>query len=282
MRLTSYNRVLIALSNGELALKDNLQHKRRFLTLISSVSNRVENFLNRTLELKSYTEFRDSLPNTVEYFLQGVPITSITSVHEDNTGLFSGSETAETDFYIGKEFTSIVLDSPVVPAKKGLRFIYTGGLAVSGVQSTYVLSSEGSPALVKDNFVIGGDSLTQGKVVSKTGTTIVIEVLYGVFEVGEIIQGHTSEGTNDIISGATATLDSVTTLSLAESFPDIVEATELEIRYMDDHKSDFENVATSKAGTSRGSLLNRDSDRAEYDLLPEVRSLLTPHRNITL
>lgn len=280
MRLTSYNRVLLALSSGETSLEDNLEHKRRFLTLIPSVSNRVENFLNRNLELKSYTEFKDSLPETKQYFILGIPITTITSIHQDSTGLYNGSETAEGDFYINKNSDGFVLDSPVTPEKSGLRIIYTGGLAVHGVNSTYVLTSENTTALVAGNFVIGNDSLTQGKVFSKSGATIVIEVLYGVFDLGEKILGYTSEGDTSPITDADAILDSVTSLSMAESFPDIVTATELEIRYMDDHRSDFENISSQKSGTQRNPLLNADSGRSEYDLVPEVRSLLQPYRNL--
>jgi len=282
MRLTSYNRILLALGDGENALTDTVGHRRRFLSTIHSISNRVEQFLNRNLELKSYTEFRDALPLTVEYFLQSQPVTTVASVHQDSTGLYDGSEVAETLFYINKDSDGVVLDSPVTPAKRGLRFIYTGGLAVHGTHSTYKLVGTPSTLFVVGKYVRGKDSLAVGLVVSNVTDVLVIEVLYGVYEIGEVVEGFDDESGGTAISGMTETLLSATTLSLAESFPDIVHATELEIRFMDDHRSDFENIGSSKSGTTRVNIMQNEKFKRDYDLLPEVRSLLEAYRNITI
>lgn len=268
---------MIALSNGDQTLSDKIKHKRRFNTLIPSVSLRIQNFLDRKLDLTTYTEYFDTFADQLEYFVEGTPISSITTVKSDSTGEFTGNETSESDFYIGKKSFSVVLDTPVRPAKRGLQIVYIGGLTTNGVQSQYVLSTEGSEALVAGAYVEGQTSGAVAYVVTKAGTAITLEILYGIFIVGETIQGKLTEDGADT-SNQTAVLASSTVLSLAEVYPDIITAAEYEMRYMDDHRSNFENSSSSKDGTFRRDVLNKNNDKREYDLLPEVRSMLEPYR----
>jgi hypothetical protein len=68
----------------------------------------------------------------------------------------------------------------------------------------------------------------------------------------------------------------VTLRCLAEAYPDIVTACELELRYIHDHRNDFENQSTLKGQTSR-----RDMS-VDYNLVPEVRSMIDKYRNFIL
>jgi hypothetical protein len=270
MILTSLNRVLINLSEGEPYLSTDYERRRRFIKRIASVSSDIEDHLNRNIELKSYTEFFDTLDLSLEYSLKAFPISALTSVYSDITGLYDGGESLESDYIIGKNNDTVCLASSISQARKGLRVIYTGGLATHAVRSTFTLSSEGASPFTAGMFVTGGSSNAMGIVVSKASTTMVIEVLYGIFEVGEIVSGKTTE-TGAVTSGVTAVLSARTVTSLAESYPNIVEATEMEIRYRDDHRSDYENLSTDKGSTTRKDLTKN------YDLLPEVRKILQPY-----
>jgi len=61
---------------------------------------------------------------------------------------------------------------------------------------------------------------------------LVIEVLYGLYDIGEVVEAYNDEEGGAVLSGQTETLLSATSLSMAESFPDIVQAMELELRYI--------------------------------------------------
>lgn len=273
MLLTSYRRILFALGGKDI-LTNNFQNKRNFANWIPAISARIENFINRFTELTSHTEYFDSLENSFEYFVKGYPITALTSVKSDSTGEFNGSESSESNYFIGKNQNSVGLAVSLVPAIRGLQIIYTGGLAAHGTQSTFELTNEGSTPFVADKYVEGQDSLAMGYVISKSSSTIVIEVLYGIFQVGEQIKGKSAWDSPTFETDMEADIDSVTTRCLAETYPDIVRACELEIRYMNDHKSDFENTNTAKGTTTR-----KDMEK-DYGLLPEVRSLLQDYVNI--
>ena len=239
------------------------------------MSARIQTYLNRNLELTSHTEYFDTFPERLEYWVRAFPISSITSVHSDSTGLYDGSETAESDYYAGQDSISVVLDVGVTKALRGLRIIYTGGLATHGTQSQFTTENDGSTAITVGEYVEGQTSFAQGYVIARGSGTITIEVLAGIFEVGETIQAKaTVDGA--LIANATTDIASATVRCLAELYPDIVQATELELRYMDDHRSDYENQSTDKGATSRKDLTKN------YNLLPETRSILEPYKSITL
>lgn len=273
MDLTSYRRVLFALGSND-PLTDDFKSRRIFSNWVPAISAKVETFLDRKIELTTHIEYANSIERALEYFIDAYPIQSITSVYSDMLGLYNGNEVAESNYYIGETGNSIVLDTSIKSAHKGLKFTYIGGLAVHGVNSTFVIENEGATAFAANNYVEGQTSQAMGYVISKAGTTIVIEVLYGVFQVGEQIKGKTTWDNANFITNMEADIASVTSRSLAEAYPNITRACELEIRYMNDHKSDFENAGTTKAGTNR-----RDMTK-DYDLVPEVRSLLEPYARI--
>lgn len=267
MDLTSFRRITYLYSDSGGKLDEVPKISRRFIPFITAISVTIENHLCRKLESKSRTEYFDTLPGQVEYFTKAHPITTLTSMKSDSTGLYSGSETTESNTYIGKNLNSAVLDYPVTPAVKGLQVVYTGGLASHGTQSQFTLSTEAGTAIAAGHYVVGSTSGATGYVISKALTAITIEVLYGKFIVSETITPRTTED-GDAISGASAVLASRDVESLAESYPDIVAAAEIQLMYMERHKTDLENQSTLKQQT------NRIDFTSEHNLLPEVRNML--------
>lgn len=264
MLLTSLRRIRLSLG-----LTDKTENNRRLTRWIASISNRIESFLNRELQLMERTEYFDTLTLQTTYYPKAYPITEIESIYSDSEGLYT-SPSEENDWYTGRHADSVVLDSPVVEAKKGLRVIYTGGIAEHATRSTYTMAS----ALTTGKYVLGLNTSAFGYVFTG-GTTAIVEVLYGIFDAGESLQQY--DDTELVTtSGAPIVLTTKTKESLAEVNPDIVEAVELEIRYMDDHRSDYENSSTIKNAT------HRTSFETEYDLLPQTRSLIQKYQNVVL
>jgi hypothetical protein len=107
---------------------------------------------------------------------------------------------------------------------------------------------------------------------------LTIENLYGIFVAGESLTGYSDENLTSA-SGASATLNTVSRQSLAESYPDIVRAAEMQVYYNWRHKSDFELMSTSRDGTNR----RIDSD-AGYGspFIPEVMRILNKYKRPVL
>lgn len=275
MNITSWTRLRYMMADSDGPLEDSYANKRKYIPLISGISNSIEQHLNRDLQISSRTQYFDVVISQREFFPRAYPITTLTSVYSDSRGLYDGNEILEINPHIGKNDESIVLDTAVTPGLKALQIIYTGGLASHGTQSQFTLSNEGDTALVADNFVEGQSSGAMGIVISKVSTAITIEMLYGVYEVGETVQGKDTED-GDSITDATAVLSSRDVTSLAEGYPDIVEACEIELAYMQRHRFDLENQSTLEGQTSR-----RDFTK-DYNLLPEVRGMLEKYIHFPL
>lgn len=277
MLLSSYERLRRYISSGT-PLTNNTENKRQLTMWLTAVSRRIEQYLDRELQIQSRTKYYDSIYNRTVYPMSAVPVTAITSVYYDSTGEFTGSETELTDNYIGQDGRSIVLDYPQSPVPRSLRFIYTGGLAYHGVNSTFVITGE-SGTWTADKFAVGQTSGARGIYKSQetvaSVTTYTIENLWGIFEAGEVIQEWDSEDAKGSSDGE-ATISSITTQSLAEAYGDIVTATEAEIRYMWKHKMDFENESTLQNQTTR-----RKFDRQNlYQLQLEAMSLLASYKRV--
>lgn len=274
MLVTSYDRVRHVLGD-EAVLKDSFQNRVRFQSLVTSTSKRVLTYLDRDLDIGEVTEFFDVKPNNLEFFVKRFPIESITSIKSDSTGEFSGSEVSEIDFFTGKDFCSAVLSNSVSPALRGLEVVYKGGLSDDAVESIFTVTSP--DVGLKDKYVIGDKSGAVGQVssVDDTGGTVTILCLGGIFDDSEdfLVYNAFNIEDPDVGSNFSGTRD---TTSLVEVCPDIVIATEMQIRYLDDHFHNIENSGSEKGKTTRGELVD------DYDFLPEVRSILDHHRRILL
>jgi hypothetical protein len=132
-------------------------------------------------------------------------------------------------------------------AKNGFMATYDGGLANSAALSVYNVTFSGLWVLGK--FIYGVNSNAVGIVNAFDASTLTIEVLYGRFQVGETVQQwDTEDGAGS--STQTAVLTTAQALSLAEAYPEIVRATEMQLRFMMKNKDRFEQERIDKDGTT--------------------------------
>lgn len=244
-----------------------------------SVSDQIEKYLNRSLLIEARTEYYDAKYQKDEFFIKGAPVTTLTSVYIDSSGLWDGSESELSNPYIGADSRSIVLANMLNwTARKGIRIIYTGGMAYHPVNSIFVVTNSNTPTV--GNYMKGGTSGAIGIVSAWDNSTkkLTIENYYGKFEVGETLTEYTDEGETETTPAVTATLDSVDRWSLAEAYPPIASAAEMQCRYYWVHSTDFENTGSMKDGTTT----RQRQDRRVLPLLPEVMNLLAPYRRMIL
>jgi hypothetical protein len=267
MLLTSPRRVRSYLGGEGDALTMASKTNRQIIQWLPAISSLIETHMSRCVLLQSYTEYLDVLYHKLEYWLKAIPISSITSVYSDSRGLWAGGEVQEVDWFTGQDDRSVILQRNLSWTwKKGLRVIYTGGLALHAVNSVYVTSGEtGTPTA--GQVVRGGTSGAVGYVIAYTSHSLTVEVYYGMFIAGETLSFYADETYSSVIS--TAVYASATSLSLAETHPRIVLACEMQMRYAIKHMADFENSSTSKDGTTQ-----RVHDPARSILLPEVADIL--------
>lgn len=276
MLLTSYYRTRNYLrdESGNL-LTDNVANQNLLLDWITAVSPRIEQYVRRGIELTSRTEYFDVDYKQMIYFPYSYPISSISSIKTDSTGLFNGDEStldSDDEYFIGTDSGSIdLVYTQNFVRNRGMQVVYTAGLAEDPTKSYF--AGDGS-SLSAGNYVKGGSSLAMGKVVSGDASEICIDNYWGIFQAGDTLTEYTDEELTTA-SGSTGNITSVTTASLAESYPAITRAAEVEIRYLWKHKHDLENVTSTPDGQSQ-----RRND-ASYDLQPETRSYLEPYRRMS-
>jgi hypothetical protein len=279
MLLSSARRIRLYTAGFQASpLTDNTQNNRLIYAWLSSTSDQIERYLNRRIESTSRTEYFDLSLSSREFFPKAYPITTLTSVYEDSQGLYSGSESEITDCYIGADSRSVVLPYIIDwNAPKGLRIIYTGGLAEHPVNSEFTMTSaSGTPAT--GNYAIGATSGARGIYVSWSDPTLTIENYYGIFQSGEVINLYDNEdGTGS--ATFTGTVSAISKQSLAEAYPAITQACETQVEHYFRHATDFENAGTNKDGTT---LRRRTSLHQGLPLLQEVVAMLNPYRRIAI
>jgi hypothetical protein len=291
MKLTSLNRVKNALG------KTSAHEDGVFLRLIATASTQIGQHLRRlnSLQLTSRTEYFDPHLGQRVFRPKAYPIASVTSIHCDNSGKYSGSETLvpSTDYIVSGDSRAIHFtadgaynDSLLIPpwasvAPKSVRIIYTGGLAADAVSSTW---SKSASTFTAGRFIQGATSMAVGRIASTSSLSITYESIYGVFEAGETITEYATLN-NALQSGGvegaaptpvTATLGAASSLSLAETYPDLVQACEMHVRYLYRNQDNFENIIVSKDGENRAS---RADLKNVYGFLPEIVALLDTYQN---
>lgn len=283
MLLSSYERARRVLAaDGQDPLTDNAKNKRQILEWLPVVSAKVEKYCNRCFHSESRTEYFDVDYGKTEFYVAAPPITTLTSVYTDSSGLWEGAEGAEDDYYISAQSAAVNLDWPKTwMARKGLRIIYTGGMGTNAVQSVYATTGA-SGSFTIGRQVQGGTSGALGIIRAWASPALTVEVIYGIFEAAETLTEYTGtvdSATGGTSSAVTATLSSKTTTSMAEAYPDIVRAVELEMRFMFKHRLDFENIGTNQDGTT----LRRDNATGQrIPLTPEACDLLNPYRMLVI
>lgn len=280
MLLSSYDRMRRYIGTDIQAKTDSRGLRQTLTNWITAVSNQVENYLNRSLESTSYTEYFDTLKSHwIQYYVKAHPITTLTDVYIDGDGKFDGGESEIEDCITGINSRCVVLPySPPVLGYKTLRIRYTGGLATHGTQSVLTCSITGSWTV--EYFALGGTSGAVGIVKATTATTITIEVLYGIFNSTETITEYSDEDITTA-TGNSAVVSSIQQ-ALVELYPDIVRAAEAQVRYYWKHKDDFELSGTNKDGTNIRNTLRRATSTRIQPLTDEVISLLQPYKRIAI
>lgn len=278
MLLSSYQRLRrYCAGQGGDPLTDSTVNKRDLLMWLPAVSNQIEDYLNRSLETASYTEYFDIQCDSKIFYPKAIPIASITSVYADVQSLWAGGEYALSNYYTTFDSNGIVLETEEqFDARKALRIIYTGGLAAHATRSVYNIGTI-SGTFDVDKFVSGSLSSTIGIIKAVTATTITVEVLYGKFEIGETINEWDTE---DAIgtSAATAVLTSASSLALCEGYPEIVTACEMQLRYLWKNKNTFEDGGVNKDGQSN----RRSPSDGWKELQPEVKGLIDSYKRVSL
>ena len=128
MDLTTATRVQRLLESGGASVG---QHVTLLGDIIPAVSARVEEYLGRSAEAASRTEYFDTEPSLFRVVLEGYPVSSVTSVRYDPLRVYdSSSEIAATEYAVNTARGIISFERVgFVVAARGLKITYTGGMA---------------------------------------------------------------------------------------------------------------------------------------------------------
>ncbi len=277
MLLSSYERAY-----RFLCLENNASSKRLINTYLYAISQNLQAYINNDLELKSRVEYFDILNTEIEFFVQSHPINSITSIKHDIEGLYNGNEDSLSNYYIGSKRRSVVLDFPETAGQKALQVTYVGGVSTQATLSTFAIDTTVGTFIV-DKYVRGAISGSVGIIKAFTSNvSMQVEVLYGVFKVGEVLNMQNDEGGTNIGS-ISCNLTSKTVEALCEIYPEITLACEIQMRYNIKTKDDFEVMQIGKDSIMRRPNQHYLANNGTYnDIQPEVRSLLNKHRRYIL
>ena len=92
MDLTSYQRCL-RYCGGDAVMANNSANRRALTSWIPSVSDTVENWLNRKLQMQiAFVEYFDVRYHTFEFYPTYYPVTNIESAWTDSTGMWIGGQ----------------------------------------------------------------------------------------------------------------------------------------------------------------------------------------------
>lgn len=287
MNLTSVRRfrLAIGINNSE---QDSILSR-----LVSSSSARIEDWLRRSggIELKSRTEYLSPYADQISFSLAAYPITSITSVKIDSTGLYTGNETtlSATDYMISDDGKNLIVypSQSVWPnnnggryvAQKTIQVVYTGGIAADAVQSVW---SKSASTFTVGYYTIGTVSGCVGYTTATSNLSISSEVLAGSPIPGETITEYAdynyslTGGGPQGPTGVTATLGTVTTPSLAEVAPDLVEGAEMHVMYLRRNRDRFEESSVQQGISLKSTATERAKD---FFSITEVRDMLWRHKD---
>lgn len=258
-------------------------NRYKLLSWQASVSNLVESYCHRKFMIESRTDVFDVTSRQASYFPKGVPIVSVASIKADTLGRYDGTSDytlSSSDYRLGADSMSVVLNFPVWPTYGGLQIISTGGLAHHAVRSVFTATP--SAALTNGWYSVNDMGTAVGIVRASTATTVTLENLYGVFDVGDNLAFATSESAlfkSDSHLAPTATITAIEQQSLSESCPDLERAVEIEVRFMAQHQKDFENISSLDGQTHRR---QNSVYQKEYVFQPETLAILGRYRRIIL
>lgn len=285
MLLTSLNRIKAGRGVSK-AAEDVLLGQ-----LIHVASQNVETHLRRegSIQLTSRVKYFSPSLGQRSFALPAYPVSSITSVYTDSTGLYTGDETllASTQYLVSEDGRTLILTAdPAINYNmpgvytKSLKVTYTGGLASTPVISSWTKSAS---SFTVGKYIQGGTSGAIGKITATASGTISYESYSGVFEASETITEYTtytidlSDGGLSAATGVTATLTAVTTQCLAEAYPDLSTTTEFYVDYLFRNRHDSDSVQIiGDGGAQRSSNADLKND---FFATPMIRSLLRRFEN---
>lgn len=287
-KLSNYTGLLLTGSDG-------LSNRRKLVGWQAAISEAIENMCGRWFELKEYTEDfeiqQGGGPNSPsafypigspgylsgrKYYPTAIPLADKPVVKMDPFGLFDGSETAidPSMIYLSADRCSFGFLAPVFPGAT-MRATYTGGIGTKAVRSTFVYS-EGDDDLEADSYVRNDTGTAVGivRVVETVGDDLTVQIdnLYGTFGAGDdLFQADTEADLFGDSPDGVGTITSISNQSIAEAYPALEAAVEIEIRYCAKHQLDFENISSMNDQTQRRSP-GQMTDA--YNLQPEARGKL--------
>lgn len=266
MLLSSLNRLYLSLE-----LTQNITTDIILTNLLHSVSSNILNFLDRDIEMGLKCEYFDSIYKKQEYFVNAYPISSITMVQSDPYGDYNGAEYTYTSnqYRTGINNDSIIIDNLLNSFTKAFKVIYTGGLALHATQSVFGIKSAVGETMTVGSYIKGSKSGSWGKIIAVSSTSIIIEIIAGKFEDEETLTEYSTLG--GTAGSKTVVIDTITSRCLAEDYPDIVHACEMQVRYEYQHRNNFENKEESSQNNGMKTVRR---DKRSGILEPEVEALL--------
>jgi hypothetical protein len=242
MQLTTVERVKMWTPMGS-TQNPSTQFDPLIRSQIAAVSDRIEAFLRRHIDIATYTEdyYVDTLAR--RFALKCAPIYSTTSVPGKQSSIivanaptvyydplrdFSSAVQDSFDYYVRLADGRIEFDFPVnftgYRNPGAFRVVYTGGLAYTLDQLVATTASHTGALLAVGASVTGSLSGATGTILAyTTDTTITVKVLSGVFQVGETF----TSGSSTIAFTALTTVG----VPLCMAYPQIVEACNMQVSW---------------------------------------------------
>ncbi len=183
----------------------------------------------------------------------------------------------DQDYYLSATGNNLqIWFNILIPVARGLKVTYLGGMAWHAVNSTFTVgSATGVENIVAGRYAYGNTSEAIGKVISFDGTTLVLESINGIFMAGETLSFQSAPYAQDI-AATSATILTIDRQSLVEQFPDLNQAMQIELRYMNKHQMNFED--TSAGGAQGSTYRHTEGDYRPYTFQPETLGILNRYR----
>ncbi len=267
--------------------------------LVPSSSARVEDWLRRPdgIELRARTDTFSPYPEQNTFSLIGYPVTSISSVKIDPTGLYNGHEITldSTTYTLDSMGRNLILFSDPLsvafpnssqvtyiqnyPGQKSVRVAYTGGIAASATISVW---SKAASSFTVGKYVTGNLSGCVAYITATSSLSISLELLAGRPIAGETLTEYTdmafklSQGGGSNATGVTAVLGTNTTPSLCDVAPSLVEGTEMFLMYLLRNRNTFEQGQLQQGIVGKQSASDRQKDFFSF---PENRDMLDQYKD---
>lgn len=110
----------------------NTEHDDLLDLMVTAVSKRIENFIDRPLMLEARTEEYHVQPRAGTLFLRAAPVSSIATVISDSLWDFANGTTVSSDLYhVDSESGRLYMQFDLQPGHNAVQVVYTAGFATS-------------------------------------------------------------------------------------------------------------------------------------------------------